>query len=361
MIQRGFMVFCRVSVPDSDGWYHIMPMGEFEAVATGPDGKPKRVTEVIDDLALTRIMADFTAKSADPEWQGYLVGKEHFSQDPDNTSEAYAWAKEIQVRNSADTEERERGIWARLEKTPLGEPVIGTVYKFFSAVNNMEHIAGKRYRPIDIDDIGLTNKPFFKTLVPAMHRDRNQEEGSHMLTKLMTLLAKHKVTLADGADEDAALEAVGTAFHRATETSTQITTVTARAETAEARVLELETADLGRQADEFVAKHKAKVTDEAKLRELYMTHREAAEGMIGLLKEPTGPQPRTLHRGDGKQPEGSPTADDAAKAAARQRERQEYVDQVKVQHRLPSNAIAWQMAQTLKPELFAEEGHQEEK
>lgn len=357
MTQLGYITLCRTAV-SADGWYHIMPVGEYPAVAHGPDGKTTRITEVIDATALARIMADFEARRRDPEWPGYLVCQEHFSQDEDKSSEAYGWARELQVRNGPGVPERERGVWARIEKTELGERVIGTVYKFFSAVNSLERIDGDRMRPINIDDIGLTNKPAFRNLVPAMHRDRNDKETT-MLDRIRELFAKHKITLADNADE----QVVVTALDAALGASAQVPDLTQRAETAEHRVVELEKAETERKADDFVAKHKDKVKDEGKLRALFVEHRELADEMIVLIKDqPAKPAQKVLHRDGAGTPDGQAAAgntdadaDAAEKRAARSREQTEYVQQIRSVHHLPTFDAAWTMARRIKPELFKEE------
>jgi len=286
----------------------------------------------------------------DPDWPGYLVGQEHFAHDADKATEAYAWARELELRNDPNLPERQRGIWARLHKTPLGEQTIGSVYKYLSAVTDLQAISGNRMRPVSIDDIGLTNKPAYKTLVPAMHRDRPPEENSTMLDTLRKLLAKHRISLADDVGEDAALQAVDTALAGIAD----VAALKTRAETAEHRVAELEQAEVERKADEFVAKHKAKVSDEAKLRKLYIEHREAAEGMIEIVNEPdSGDKTLTLHRQDGKTPDGSPAGETPEQARHRAQEQEDYVAQVQKDMSLKTRAEARALAEVRKPELFA--------
>jgi len=326
-------------------WYHIIPMGEFpDMIGHRRDGKTIRFVEVIDQAAVDAIMADFRNKAQDAEWPGYLVGKEHYAQDNDGTTEAYAWARELRLSAGPEIPERERGIWARFVKTPLGEQAIGTVYKFCSCVNPLEHIDGDRYRPVAIDDIGLTNKPAHTTLVPAMHRDRNPEEESDMLDRLRKLLAKHKVTVADDAGEDAALEAVDTAL---TGTAQQVSDLTQRATTAEHRVTELEDADLDRRADAFVAQHKDRFGDPARLKARFKADPQGTAELVAGLKPPEQqPAQRVLHRQDGRTPEQIAAGDD------KRVEREAFLDDVKARHKLTTRAAAWEIAAKEKPDLF---------
>jgi len=310
MNQRGYIVFNRAGAPDSDGWYHIMPVGEHPGIAVTGNGKSVKITQVIDEVALNRIMEHFNGLKADPEWEGYLVGKEHFAQDPDGDSSAFAWGMELQVRNSEAVPERERGVWARLEKTELGKKASGYVYKFFSTVNDLEHLSRNRYRPITIEDIGLTNKPMFKTLVPARNRDRNPQEGEMpLLDTLRTLLRK----------PDASEDEITSEVQRVLNRSVEVDTLTKRATDAETERDELKTKVLNREADEFVEKHKAKIADPEKMKALFVKNREAAEEAIGLVKEPEGKPTRVLNRDDGKPPKNGPTQDNQPTAAEKAR------------------------------------------
>ncbi len=372
-----------------EGWYHIIPIGEHTIVAHDLDGKQHIVTEIVDHIAISRIMAAHTALAADPEWPGYLVAKEHFSQQANGSTEAYAWGLEIQPRMD-DPDPRARGLWLRAKKTALGAGAIGSVYKFFSTVNNLEPVDGRQnaYRPIDIEDIGLTNKPAYRTLMPARHSavagpspsvratpvspKNKQEEPTAMLEKLKTLLARHKVQLAADAGEDAIVTAIDTAIaaaatvpdltqrvtkaeHRATTLETaDVGALTVRAETAEARVAALEKADLERRADTFVAQHSALIKDPAAVRELYLKSPESADALIAQIKPPADPAAaqRVLHRANATTPDRSPAAAANEADARRDRERNDYVEKLRAEHRLPSRSAAWALASQLRPELF---------
>ena len=361
MNKRGILMEHRALGAGKDGWYHLMPMGEHPGVLPAPDGKRQQITEVIDRQAIeAMIIRHNTRKAANADWPGYLVDIEHVSHKADGSTAAYAWGVELQDRTGEDVPEQERGIWVKLNKTQLGEGTIGSVYKYLSSVNLMEHISGDRWRPVSIEDIGLTNRPAYKTLVPAEHRDRNGEENSNMLERLRKLLAKHSVTLAEDAGEDAAVEALETVLHTASTQSAealqQVETTRTKLETAEHRVAELETAQLEREADAFVAEHRDRFSDEVALKDLFMKHREAAQTMVGLIKVPETkpaeekPAPRTLHRESARTPEQK---ESEAAEAARAAEQRAFVKQVAIQHRC-SHVHAWTIAAEQRPELFAE-------
>lgn len=322
-------------------WYHVMPIGNFRVTVNKAGGERQRVQEVVNPEALQTVMHSYDALRQNPNWPGYLVGAEHESQKPDGSTAAYGWAKELQLRLDASMPAEHRGIYARIEKTPLGEHAIGSIYKFFSTVNNLVQVGPGQMSPVDIVDIGLTNKPAYRTLVPASHRDPGDttQEDSVMLESIRTVLVAHKVQVAPDADEATLTQAVEDAFKRA--------------ETAEHRLTELESAQLERDADTFVAAHKDKFADEAKLKALFKASRKAAEDLVGLLKAPVAGAPaRVLHREDGKTPETSAVEASAIEAAEKKaNEQREFVDQVMVKHRLNFTA-AWARAEKEKPELF---------
>lgn len=338
------------AVAAADGWYHLMPLGEQPGFAVRPDGSRKPIVEVVDETSLHRIMAAYEAAKADPHWPGYLVGREHYSQEPDGSTEALAWATELQVRNTADVPERERGIWARLSKTPLGEAQIGSVYKYLSTVNRLELIAANRYRLIDIDDIGATNKPAFTTLVPAMHKAGAQTEEDPNMEKLKALCAKHNIMVPDGADEDAMLELLSAALAKGITAEAEKETAMNRATAAETELAGIRQAKLEADADAFVAQHKAVIKDLAAVRTQFIANRTATEALFAGLKPAGDAAPVVLHRRDAQRPAGAVTPE-----PNRDAERQEVLDQVKARHKGINNSQAWALAASLKPELFREE------
>jgi len=342
MKNRAYYVCNRAMVPEEGGWYHITPFGEFPGFLGGAEPKP--ITQVCDAEAMALMMSAWQRQRQSPDWPGYLVSREHFAHQPDQSSEAAAWAPELKV--VLDGDPARAGLWARYEKTDLGEQIIGTRYKYATVVANVEHIDTDRYRLVELVDIGLTNKPQLKTLVPAQNRDRHIEEDSDMLDKLRTLLG-----LAGNAGEDAVLAQIGTVVNRATEAATlqtQLAAVTVERD-------ELSTAALNREADAFVEAHGDAFTEPDKARVFFVANRAAAEEMVGLLKTPQETTKRVLNRGDGSTPKDAGAADEAALVANRQREQRQALNRVKLERGITSNMIAWPIARSENPELFNNE------
>ena len=119
-----------------DGWYQIEVSGTHPA-GKHADGRNRR--QVIDDKAIESIVNRFNAEkaAAGEDWAGMLVDLDHLSHDLDNSTEAFAWLHEVEIRN--------RQLWGRLELTDLGEPAVRNKrVKFFST----------EYDPADLEDLG---------------------------------------------------------------------------------------------------------------------------------------------------------------------------------------------------------------
>lgn len=204
-------LFNRSNELPADGWFHVVPLGEF--------AHPSGVTQVIDARAATEIVNRFTAKAARPNFPGLHVGEEHFFYDTDKSSQAFGWAKRLD--NRAD------GVWAQIEWTDLGQQAIANKrFKFVSPVwdpkkSQTEVIANAaakvplRVRPLEIDTLGLTNNPNLRGMVPLTNRAGSGETAeihphTHTMKSVATLLG-----LQEDASEAAVLQAVTTLKNRA--------------------------------------------------------------------------------------------------------------------------------------------------
>lgn len=264
MKNRDAYIVCRTPGTAADPWHHIYPRGNMPLTAQ-INGKPQQVELVLDDDAFDKIIAQFREDQTQPNFSGYLVAQEHFAQQPEGSSEAAAWI--------TDLEKRPDGLWGRYgEITDLGEKLIGKRYKFRSPVSDIEHIAGDRWRPINLIDVGLTNKPQFKTLASAKAREgQTQEEDTEVKDQLITLF-KIDAT----ADEATIMARV----QKAIEAEAQLVLVQTELGTIKAEVL-------AREADAFVAEHAAHIADPAAVRSQYIAARETTKALFAGLKART--------------------------------------------------------------------------
>jgi len=333
------VVLHRASRVDAAGrWYHVYPRGEFPA-SLEIGGKTQQIIEVFDDAAFAAIVEAHRALAADPDWPGYLVGEEHFADMPDKSSRAAAWAREIDVRPD--------GLWAHFDKTPLGEQIIGSQYKYRSGVSHMRREPGtNRFRPVDLVDIGLTNKPKLGVRAATHRADAaRQHKEDAMLAQARTILSMP----AEATEEDV-LAALATIAHRAAEADA----ATARAVAAEQQLATIAHRQLETEADAFVARHSARIQDPAAVRAAFVAHRAEVEAAFAALKperaaaaDAVETPRRVLHRADAATP-ASPDA-----AAARLGEQDRYVEQIRIAHRCPTHVAALNLARAINPALFA--------
>lgn len=272
----------------TDGWIHLVPVGEFPGRLVGVQGPDGDIIQVCDAAALNRIMGAFQAEAVKPGFKGLLLDKEHFSHDTSQSSEACAWI--MKLENRAD------GIWGFPEWTDLGDSLIkGKRYKGLSPALDIERIADRRYRPVVLTDAGLTNAPKLP-LKPIFNRDGGQEEKT--MNKLAEMLRK-RFNLDPAADETAIIAALE---KNLAEMDAQKTELAKANETA-----------MNRDADAWVDKNKERLTDPVAAKTLFTTNRVAAEAMLALVKP--SEKARTLSRSDGQPPsKGAAPAggDDAA-------------------------------------------------
>lgn len=338
----------REFLPDSEGWVHLAEMGEYNGFIVRFENGQKKlepVRQVVDESALNRIMRGWQQASAQDGFHGLLVDKEHFSHDVNQSSEAMGWIQNMERRGN--------GIWGQVEWTDIGRELVSNKrYKTLSPVYDIERISGNRVRITGISDAGLTNTPMIKSLVPIANRDRNQ--GEVRMEQILQLLK-----LPAGADEDQVVQKLQQVLNRAG----KVDALTERAETAEKERDEIKTERdklndqiLNREADEFVEKHKDKISDPEKMKGLYVKNREAAEEMIALVKDAPARQQKTLNRKDGQAPEGSPGKEKSPEDLLSRREEQiDFVEHIKNRKGLASMNEAWTVAARLKPELFKNE------
>lgn len=205
-------LFNRANELPADGWFHVVPLGEF--------AHPSGVVQVIDDRAAKEIVNRFAAKAATPNFAGLHVGEEHFYYDTDKSTQAFGWAK--QLANRAD------GVWAQIDWTDLGKQAIEHKrFKFVSPVwdpkKNQTEVIGNRVgkspvrlRPLEIDTLGLTNNPNLRGMVPLTNRagsgeTADQTHNTHRNMKSVATL----LGLQEDASEASIHQAVATLKNRA--------------------------------------------------------------------------------------------------------------------------------------------------
>lgn len=267
---------CRVSLSKDACWFHtIPPIGEYPGGSITHLGKPVQdAILVVDRTAYDRIQQAFAAEQAKTNWRGLLVDREHFSLDAEKSSDAMAWAKDM--REYAD------GLWTQWDFTPPGRDAWeNQVLVSRSPVMELEHLGGKRFRPIRLESIGMTNTPHFDlSTLAAARAAENQEpnpeptQGDSTMQKLLTMLG-----LPETATEDEAAAALQTILDREAAAAQAQATAEEDAEEAKAACRKI-------RCDAFLIAHKDQISDLAKFREVYEANPDAVEATFGLFRAP---------------------------------------------------------------------------
>lgn len=277
-------------LPD-DGWYHIVPMGEFKV--RRPDGAV--ILQVIDDRAIAAMVERFQGEA-----MKLLVDFDHFSYDEGHKSEAAGWIVEVEARTD--------GLWARIEWTDAGQPaIVNKRYRFVSPVwlpSECEKIADNQLRPMRLDSVGLTNQPNMKGMHPLSNRggedkmQNSHRNKEHSMKKALELLG-----LSADATEESAVEAVKALKNRAAEADA----LKNRAETAEQQIKKIEADQLAADADSFCEAHKDVIANREVVKQQFIANRAATEALFAELKTPpaTGEGNDALKNRATRQPDSS--------------------------------------------------------
>jgi hypothetical protein len=285
------------SIP-ADGWHQIEVKGTWPA-GTFPDGKPRK--QLIDDKAIESILNRFQEEkaAAGEDFPGMLVDVDHLSHDPEQTTEAYAWLQDLQIRNGQ--------LHGKLDLTDLGEPAVRNKrLKFFSTEYDpadLEPAGDGIVRPLRLAGLAFTNRPNNRGGKPISNRQEPGGPGGEPTpnddtTPTMKSIAE-KLGLSADADEPAILNAI-----------TQL----------QSKVKDGEAKENERQADEILNTIGKNIPKDAlpHWREQLITNRETAKKSIELSfpAEVKRGDERVFNRNNARTPENVEKRENADDAAA---------------------------------------------
>lgn len=230
-------LFNREGQLPADGWFHLVPRGEYPN--TTDDGR--KVMQVLDDAAFEAMLKNFEPK--------LLIDQEHFSHDTDKSSEAFGWIAELQKR--AD------GIWGRVEWTDIGDAAVkNRRYRFLSPTWRQLQVLGngERVRPLHLLDVGLTNQPNIRGMVPLSNRNdefrrTDAADSNNNKTNAPMKQIAVKLGLAAEASEESILTAVTALQNRAADAEKTLGTVTTERDTLKNRVTALDAEQIDQELD----------------------------------------------------------------------------------------------------------------
>lgn len=151
---------------DPSGWLHLIAFGRVPVDVETADGRSVHLVQVYDREGVQTIVNNFRSmqeqQSAQGRWSGLLLDWDHFSSDPDQTSEAAGWIMDVEMRDD--------GLWGRIDWSEKGkQAVVGKAYKFASVTHSLadaEMMGDGDIRPLSIKKAALTNEPRNRLLKP---------------------------------------------------------------------------------------------------------------------------------------------------------------------------------------------------
>lgn len=313
-------------------WFQTFPPYGRYPVGGTIKGAREDAVFVFDEAAAKAIIEDFRAKAKRAGWPGVLVDREHFSNDPEKTSDAMAWAREI--RQDADG-----SIWTRWEFTPEGERLwTGKVLVSRSPLFlSVPAKGGREYRPFALESIGMTNTPHFRdlsTLAAAREAaEVTTHEGEIQMEEILKALG-----LAEDASPADAVAAIEALKQKASAAESAATDAKKERDDAVAQCRKV-------QADAFIAANRDRIADEAKCREVYVKDPELAEAMLAACKAPAAQPAQTVLAAARARTPGRGDADGTT--ARRDAAVLDYRNTHKCSH-----ADAWAACRAAHPELF---------
>lgn len=201
----------------ADGWFQLAPIGEFDHAESG-------LRQLIDQTAVAAMVNSFAGEA--------LLDFDHFSYDPEKSSEAAGWITELQAR--------ETGLWGRVRWTDIGEAAVSNGrYRYVSPVwlrADVEALDGSRVRPLRLDSAGLTNQPNLRGMAPLSNRAASGAPNQNKPTLTNMQSIAKRLGLAPGASEASVLSEIEKLINRADTAETQLAPITAERDMLKNRV-----------------------------------------------------------------------------------------------------------------------------
>lgn len=293
----------------ADGWHQIEVTGEHLNPVAG-------VVQVIDVKAVDSIVNRFAAAAAEAgeTFAGVLIDQEHFSLDPEKSSEAFGWLKEVRNRDGQ--------LEGRIDWTDIGEPAVKSGrFKFFSTVYdkaNVEQVGSRKIknrafpavRPLALDGLALTNKPNNRGGRPISNRQPAEAETAQP-TKTTMKQVNVILGLAEDAPETSAVGEIQKIKNRAAALETENGTLKTERDGL-----------LTAQVEADLEKYKGVIKNRDQVKAQLIANRAGTLAVLESLQPATPPagQDKITNRGSASTPSGAATeSDEKAKSAEKAR------------------------------------------
>lgn len=261
----------RFSLPE-DGFVQLAPLG----TAPNVRGDDKPILQVVDKEALQSMYNRAVAQGGE-----MLVDFEHFSHEADKPTDAAAWlpldADHLQLRDD--------GLYGKPRWSDDGEAAVtGGRLRYISpefpdddAV--LAHLGGKKYRPLQLSGLGLTNRPGFRRHARPL---TNSGRGDPAPEPTTTNMHKDILALALGLTVEE-LDKLDEATLR--QRAQALKDKAAGAATAETELAAIK----NREADAFMAEHDKVIPKNdavrSHLRDTFLRNRALADGIVAGFRE----------------------------------------------------------------------------
>lgn len=257
----------------ADGFVQLVPKGE------APNWLgDKRIIQVVDERALELIMSKLLNRAGEE----MLIDDEHFSRDPEKSTDALGWQpldKDALLNREGELYGAPR--WSSLGMGKLEGGVKRYVSPEFNPAN-LEHLGGNRYRVTELVGLALTNRPGFKRLQKPL-TNRGAGDG----TENQTTDTMHKLLLAG------LLGLTETDIDKLDEPTLKNRLSDLKTKAAKADTLQTEIdAIKNREVEAFITQHDDVIPKESKVREhlrqTFLANRETAECIVDGFKAAKG-------------------------------------------------------------------------
>ncbi len=321
----------------TDGWYHLAPVGEFPNVLSDGEQK-KKVLQVVDAEALQSMVNRFRDEAAKLNFSGIRIDFDHFSYDPDKSSEAAGWIMDLQ--NRAD------GLWFKPRWSDSGEAAVkGGRYRFVSPVWNpsdCQRLGNGRLRPLRLDSAGLTNDPNLKGLAPLSNRRNDAATNPTQTQGTMNPKLLEALGLAAEATEEATLAAIAELKNRVSKADYD-------------ELKNRHDALLASQVDADLDAFKDVITDRESFKTQLLANREGTLKLLRGIRKPEAAKP--LHNRNSAVPPNPIGKKPQAQMLAQQQ--RAAVEEFRIKNRCTHDQ-AWQAVKASQPDLFKPETKEEE-
>jgi len=360
----------------ADGWFQIVPIGEFRlrlnrktdgplvstlenrgVVFPASNGDRVSVLQVVDAESVQAMANAFRAEAAAPNFAGMLIDSDHLSDLQDQPTAARGWITNLEPRPD--------GLYGRIRFVDETDVTTGR-YRFLSPVFDpldVVPLGANRVRPVRLEMAAMTNRPNMRTIKPLSNRET---EPQQTLDNREESIMDHKKELLAllGLNADATDEAISSAqtalANRLTAADalqaqldaakTESATFKNRAEQAEGELATLRRQDLERLVEADLTEFAGVIANRDEAKAQLLANRDGARKLLAALKAKADtPREPLRNRANAQTP---PPPSEQTTPGDKARRRGALINRMRVEKALTDFDQARAAAVQADPELF---------